>query len=141
MAHRDPDCIFCKIVAGEIPSARVYEDERVLAFLDISPLQPGHTLVIPKDHHAQLADMPADTMADLGRVLPRIAKGVAEASGVDAYNILQSNGKVAGQEVFHVHFHVVPRRPGDELGFRWKHGAYDEGDMDAWRERIANAIA
>ena len=141
MAHRDPDCIFCKIIAGEIPSARVYEDDQVLAFLDIRPLQPGHTLVIPKDHHAQVADMPADTMADLGRALPKIAKGVAASADVDGYNILQSNGKVAGQEVGHVHFHVVPRRKGDGLGFRWKHGAYGEGEMDDWRERIANAIA
>ena len=141
MTLRDHDCIFCKIISGEIPSARVYEDDHVLAFLDIGPLQPGHTLVIPKDHHPQLADMPPETMAEFGRVLPRIAKAVAAATGADGYNILQSNGEVAGQEVFHVHFHVVPRSRQDGLGFRWRSGQYGEGEQASWQERIAKELA
>ena len=140
MPERDPDCIFCKIIAGEIPSARVYEDEHCLAFMDIAPLQPGHTLVIPKDHHELMTDMPAETMAAVGRVLPRAARAVMAASGAEGFSILQSNRAVAGQVVPHVHVHIIPRRNADGLGFRWNAGQYAEGEMDDWRSRIAAAL-
>ena len=141
MSDTPTDCLFCKIVAGEVPSAKVYEDEHVLAFLDLFPLATGHALVIPKAHHVTLGDLPSKTMERVGAVLPRVARAVAAATGVPAYNLLQSNGTAAGQEILHAHFHIVPRAPQDGIGFCWKAGSYGEGEMEAWRERIARAFA
>lgn len=134
------DCLFCKIVAGEIPSSKVYEDEDVLAFLDLHPLAQGHTLVIPKKHAAQVTDMTAADMAAIGKVLPQVAKGVLAATGAEGLNLLQMNGKAGGQEIFHLHVHLVPRAAGDGLGYRWNSSSYEEGEMEVWRAKIANAI-
>jgi len=102
--------IFDKIIDGEIPSHKVYEDEWVLAFLDISPLSEGHTLVIPKrDRVSFVHDLSDEQAAAIGRVLPRIARAVMKATGATAYNILQNNGAEAHQAVFHVHFHIIPK--------------------------------
>ncbi|MFH1022470.1 MAG: HIT family protein [Planctomycetota bacterium] len=130
------DCIFCKIVKGGIPSSRVFENDRVLAILDIRPLAPGHTLVLPKGHFPALPDMPPEEMAALGRVLPMIGKAVQAATGAEGFNVLQSNGEAAGQEVFHVHFHIVPRRKDDGLGYRWNAGSYTGDEMKSWLEKI-----
>lgn len=140
MSQRDPDCIFCKILADELPSTRLYEDEHCIAFLDLFPLAPGHSLLIPRDHHELLVDMPDETMAALGRVLPRLARAVKAATGAEGFNVFQTNGKVSGQEVPHVHFHVIPRDAGDGLGFRWKAGAYAEGEMAAWQAKILEVL-
>lgn len=140
MSPRDPDCIFCKILADEIPSARVHEDEHSVAFLDLFPLAPGHTLLIPRDHHELLTDMPDETMAALGRVLPRLARAVVAATGAEGFNIFQTNGACSGQVVPHVHVHVIPRAPEDGLGFRWRAGSYEEGEMADWQEKIAAAL-
>ena len=131
------DCLFCKIVAGQIPSSRVYEDDRVLAFLDLYPLATGHTLVIPKAHSEFLTDTGDDDMAAVGRVLPRIARAVMRATGAPGFNLFQANGEAGGQEIPHVHVHIVPRTLEDGLGFRWKAGSYAEGEMEAWRQKIA----
>jgi len=133
-------CVFCRIVAGEIPAARVFEDDACLAFLDIGPLQPGHTLLIPKKHYERLTDLPADEMARLGQVLPRLARAVMAATGAAGLNLYQTNGAAAGQVVPHVHFHLIPRRQDDGLGFRWQAGKYGSGEMDSWRARIAAAF-
>jgi len=114
-----PDCIFCKIVAGQIPCTKVYEDDACLAFLDIGPIAPCHTLLIPKKHYETIRDMPPDEAARLARALPRLATAVQAAAAADSLNLLQANGKAAGQEVPHVHFHLIPRRPGDGLGYHW----------------------
>ena len=119
MAGAAQDSIFTKIVAGEIPCHRVFENERVLAFLDITPLSEGHTLVIPKRQAERLEDLPSEDTAEVARQLGRIAKRVCAVTGAEGYNILQNNGRVAGQEVPHVHFHIIPRRAGDGLGYRW----------------------
>jgi histidine triad (HIT) family protein len=125
---RDPNCVFCKIVAGEIPAAVVYEDEAVFAFLDVGPLAEGHLLVIPRDHYARLAeDLPADQCALIVSKLPMLGRALREATGADGFNLLCNQGAVAGQEVPHVHFHLIPRKPGDGLGYRWNAGAYPEG--------------
>jgi histidine triad (HIT) family protein len=100
----------------------VYEDDRVLAFLDIAPLAPGHTLVIPKERRAQLHELSAESAAAIGRVLPRIARAVRAATGAEAYNVLQNNGAAAHQAVMHVHFHVIPRLGGRGLGIGWQPG-------------------
>jgi histidine triad (HIT) family protein len=112
--------IFSKILRGEIPCHRVYEDEHVLAFLDVNPLSRGHTLVIPKEHAATLDQLSDDAAAAIGRVLPRIARGVMAVTGATAYNVLQNNGAAAHQAVFHVHFHVIPKfTDGSGLGIGW----------------------
>ena len=117
--------IFDKILAGEIPCHRVHEDEHTLAFLDIAPLALGHTLVIPKQARAYLHELDDEYAAAIGRVLPRIARAVLAASGADAYNILQNNGRGAHQAVFHVHFHVIPKLDGKGLGIGWLPGRLD----------------
>lgn len=118
--------IFDKILAGEIPCHRVYEDDHVLAFLDISPLSKGHTLVIPKEAKAQLHELSDESAAALGRVLPRLCRAVLAASGASAYNVLQNNGVDAHQAVMHVHFHVIPKSSGRGLGIGWDPASLDD---------------
>ena len=113
------ETIFSKIIAGQVPCQRVFESEHVLAFLDINPLAEGHTLVIPKRAVARLEELPADEAAELGRSLGEVARRVLRVTGAPGYNVLQNNGTAAGQEVAHVHFHIIPRHPGDGLGYRW----------------------
>lgn len=113
--------IFLRIIRGEIPCHRVYEDAHVLAFLDIAPLSPGHTLVIPKEAQATLAELSDESAAAIGRALPRICRAIVRATGCEAYNVLQNNGAAAHQAVPHVHFHIIPKMPDDRgLGLVWK---------------------
>jgi histidine triad (HIT) family protein len=116
------ETVFDKILAGDVPCYRVYEDEHVLAFLDIGPLADGHTLVIPKERRAQLHELSDEAAAAIGRVLPRIARAVLAATGATAYNVLQNNGAEAHQAVDHVHFHVIPKVGGRGLGIGWRAG-------------------
>jgi len=134
-----PDTIFSKIIAGEIPCHRVYEDEHVLAFLDINPLSQGHTLVIPKEAVATVGELSDDAGAAIGRVLPRLCRAVVKATGTEDYNILQNNGAGAHQAVFHVHFHIIPKTPDKGLGLKWNPGSIDE--PEALAERIVEAMA
>ena len=134
------ECIFCKIVRGEIPSAKVYEDETKLAFMDIGPIQPGHVLLIPKQHYERLTDMPGGDVADLASVLPALARAVVKAAHADGFNIHQTNGACSGQVVPHVHLHVIPRHDDDGYSFRWEAGSYAEGEMARWRDKIAAAL-
>ncbi len=122
--------IFGKILDGEIPCHRVYEDDHVLAFLDVGPLSQGHTLVIPKERKAFLHELSDDSAAAIGRVLPRICRAVMNATGAEHYNILQNNGAPAHQAVFHVHFHIIPKLGGNGLGIGWNAGSL-AGDMGA----------
>src|SRR5574339_114252 len=118
-----PDTIFSRIIRGEIPCAKVYEDDAVFAFLDIGPLSKGHTLVIPKEPAATLDKLSDESAAAVGRVLPRLARAVMRATGATDYNILQNNGALAHQAVFHVHFHIIPKFPdGSGLGIKWGAG-------------------
>lgn len=121
-------CIFCKIIAGEVPCHRVYEDERVLAFLDIGPLARGHTLVVPRRHAVTLDELSADEAAGLFRVVPMLGRAVSRAVGAAGWNVLQNNGQAAGQAVDHVHVHLIPRREADGLGYRWPAGRLDPSD-------------
>ena len=107
------DCIFCKIVANEIPSRKVYEDSDVLAFLDIHPVNPGHTLVIPKAHHQDLLDTPPALAAKLMAVIQKLAPAVLKAVGAAAFNLGVNNGAQAGQIIFHTHLHIMPRFTSD----------------------------
>ncbi len=103
------ECIFCKIVAGEIPTNKVYEDENSLAFLDVNPRNPGHTLVIPKKHYETILNVPDNEIGELFKVVKKVAAGVKKATNADGISISQSNFRAAGQVVPHVHFHVIPR--------------------------------
>ena len=115
-----PDCIFCQILAGASPASFVYRDDVCAAFMDIQPVNPGHVLVIPNTHAAYLADLHADTAAHLARITQRLAAAVRQ-SGVrcEGVNLFLADGEAAGQEVFHVHWHVIPRFAGDGFGFRF----------------------
>ncbi len=124
------DCIFCKMVAGQIPVTKIYEDEVVLAFLDIGPVSDGHTLVIPTRHVEKLHDCPPELLGQVGSRLGKIAKAVAAGMNSDGYNILCNNGRAAGQIVEHLHFHLIPRNTGDGLFNRWPAYKYKEGRIE-----------
>jgi histidine triad (HIT) family protein len=114
------ETIFSKILRGEIPAHKVYEDDRVLAFLDVGPLSRGHTLVIPKEPAETLDALSDESAAAIGRVLPRLCRAVQKATGVSQYNVLQNNGPRAHQAVYHVHFHIIPKPDADSgLGIGW----------------------
>lgn len=119
--------VFDRILDGELPCHRVYEDDDVLAFLDIHPLSPGHTLIIPKERKAHLHELSDASAAAIGRVLPRIARAILKATGASSYNVLQNNGADAHQAVFHVHFHIIPRGPEEGLGIGWQPRALENG--------------
>jgi histidine triad (HIT) family protein len=132
--------IFDKILDGEIPCHRLYEDEHVLAFLDVGPLSPGHSLVIPKQRTAFLHELSDASAAALGRVLPRLCRALVAATGADAYNVLQNNGRAAGQVVDHVHFHLIPRIGERGLGLGWKPGTLSGDDAAALVAKVTAAL-
>jgi len=136
----DPSCIFCKIVAGQIPSERVYEDAQAVAFLDIHPIAPGHTLLVPKAHFANLLETPQEVLAALVAAAPRVAGAVMRATGAEGFNFFQFNGACSGQEIMHLHFHIIPRRPGDGVSYQWRQGAYREGEMRALGAKVRQAM-
>lgn len=136
------DTIFSKILRGEIPCHRVYEDDLVLAFLDISPLSPGHTLIIPKRAAATLDQLDDDSAAAIGRVMPRIARAVLAATGARNFNVLQNNGEAAHQAVFHVHFHIIPKFDGGQgLGLNWRPGQLNPTEGAALATAIAGKLS
>lgn len=132
----DPNCVFCKIVAGQIPALRVYEDESMLAFLDIGPLAEGHLLVIPKEHAERLEEVSPETLAQIARQLPSLARAVLQVTKAEGYNLLQNNGQVSGQEVPHVHFHIIPRVASDGLGYRWLASKYPAGKAEELQQQL-----
>ncbi|MFW5875117.1 MAG: HIT family protein [Myxococcota bacterium] len=135
------ETIFSKIIAGDIPCHKVYEDDLVLAFLDIGPLAEGHTLVIPKEPAETLDRLSEESSAAIGRVLPRLCRAVREATGCEAYNVLQNNGSSAHQAVFHVHFHIIPKpSEAQGLGIRWPAGKLDQERAAQLAEQIAARV-
>jgi len=132
--------IFDKILDGEIPCHRVYEDDHVLAFLDIGPLSDGHVLVIPKERKATLHELSDEAGAALGRVLPRLARAVLEVTGATAYNVLQNNGRAAHQEVQHVHFHIIPKIGSRGLSIGWNPGSLTDARAEELRTGIRAAL-
>jgi len=132
----DNDCVFCKMVAGQIPVTKIFEDEVVLAFLDIAPVSDGHTLVIPRQHFERLHDCPAEFLGQVGSRLGKIAEAVADGMNSDGYNVLCNNGRAAGQLVEHLHFHIIPRNSGDGVFDRWPSYKYQEGKIDQVAAKI-----
>ncbi|MEE9595318.1 MAG: HIT family protein [Acidiferrobacterales bacterium] len=127
----DSNCIFCKIIAGEIPCVKLYEDELTMAFMDINPGNEGHVLVIPKEHWEDVHAIPSDLIGSTVKTVKKIATAVEETLNPDGINLVQANGKGAAQSVFHFHMHILPRRMDDELKMNWGLRA---GDMDAIKE-------
>jgi histidine triad (HIT) family protein len=134
------DTIFTKIVRGEIPCHKVYEDDLVFAFLDINPLSPGHTLVIPKEQVPTLDALSDESAAAIGRVLPRISRAVLKATGASDFNVLQNNGAAAHQAVFHVHFHIIPKLEDQGLGIGWKQQPFDHARGKELAAQIADGV-
>ncbi len=137
--------LFDRVLRGEIPSHRVYEDDRVVAFLDIAPQSPGHLLVVPRESCATVGELSEESAAAIGRVLPRLARALERAVGVPHLNILQNNGAPAGQAVPHVHFHLIPRvrrskAPGSGLETVWKPGRLGKEDGERMSARIRDAL-
>lgn len=122
------DCIFCKIIAGEIPSFKLYENDATLAFMDINPASDGHALVIPKEHARDVHAVSEESIANTVITAKKIASAVEQTVAPGGINLVQCNGEAAGQSVFHFHMHVLPRRDGDELKMNW---GLKPGDMDA----------
>jgi histidine triad (HIT) family protein len=129
MSDRDPDCLFCKIVAGEIPSTRVDEDERTVAFMDINPATRGHALVIPRRHAKNLLEIEAEDLAATVAAAQRLARTLSERLGADGVNLLNSCGAAAWQTVFHFHIHVIPRYEGDPLRLPWTPSPADPDEL------------
>lgn len=135
------DCIFCRIVRGELPSEKLYEDGEVLAFMDIGPIIKGHALVIPKAHYDPLTAMPPDLLGKVMVVVQRIAKAQFSGLRADGVNVHQTNGAAAGQVVPHVHFHVIPRFLSDGHSWNWRAGKYEQRDeMKALADKIRTAL-
>lgn len=135
------ETIFSKIIRGDIPCHKVYEDDLVLAFLDIGPLSRGHTLVIPKEAAVTLDALSEESAAAIGRVLPRLCRAVKAATKTEAYNLLVNNGPLAHQAVFHVHFHIIPKPDGESgLGVGWPAGSIDHADAKALAAAIRDAL-
>ena len=133
---KDENCIFCKIANGEIPSRTIYEDERFRVFLDLSPAAKGHALIVPKEHYANLHELPEDLAADVMRLAKRQAAVMTEKLSCDGFQLVQNNGKCAGQTVFHFHMHLIPRYQGDGVGLTWTPGELTEEVRDELLAKI-----
>lgn len=133
-------CVFCKIVKWETPSQRVYEDDQFIAFLDINPINPGHTLVIPREHYETLHDTPDEVLAGMMRLAKKLAPAMVKAMNAQGYNLGVNTGRAAGQAIDHVHFHIIPRFMDD--GFRAWQGRerYGEGVMGETAKKIKQAL-
>ena len=142
------DCIFCRIVAGQAPVSTVFDDEGVLAFMDVNPVRPGHVLVIPKAHRAQIWEMRDAEFASVYRHLPTLVRALARAMEADAIDVLNLNGAAGGQTVFHVHVHLIPihrhdspvRRDGRSIGFAFEQQAAARDELDRLARRIREAV-
>ena len=131
------ECIFCKIIAGEIPAVKVYEDELVLAFFDIAPINFGHTLVIPKEHHESSATIPEAAAGRMFRIGSRIGTALRRAMDYEAFNLHLADGAAAGQVVMHAHLHVVPRGVEDGFHWNWRQLRYADGEAAALAAKVA----
>ena len=132
----DPDCLFCKIVAGEIPATRVAEDERTIAFMDINPATRGHLLVVPREHAVDLLEIDPEDLEAVARSAQQLARRIKERLSADGVNLLNSCGRAAWQTVFHFHVHVIPRYSGDPLRLPWQPAPGDRHQIAAAAEAL-----
>ena len=133
---RDENCIFCKIAAGEIPSATIYEDEDFRVILDIEPASKGHALILPKEHYANLYELDDELASKALLLAKKMISKLTDILGCDGYNVLQNNGPVAGQTVFHFHMHLIPRYKEDDVRIGWKAGKLTEEMREEILKRI-----
>ncbi|HQS18934.1 HIT family protein [Reyranella sp.] len=141
MSHpTDESCIFCKIVAGQLPCFKLLEDEATIAFMDINPVNPGHALAVAKGHWPTIDVIPPEILAAVARTAQRVAKAAMTTLEPNGVNLLQSNGAGAGQSVPHLHVHILPRFPGDEVRLNWTYKPGDKAEIDAICERFKAAL-
>jgi histidine triad (HIT) family protein len=133
------ECIFCKIIAGDIPSYKVYEDDKVLAFFDILPISPGHTIIVPKKHEADVENLTNEEIAAMAVAVKKIGKAVMEGLGVKGYSVFLDNKSAANQHVPHAHFHLVPRAEGDGLE-RWPQSGYEENEAEHCLKKVQEKL-
>jgi histidine triad (HIT) family protein len=131
------NCAFCRIVRGELPSVKLFEDDRILAFLDVAPINPGHSLIIPKEHHASLTTVPDALLEGMMRLVPRLGQAVVRVVDGDGFNLHLANGQCAGQVILHTHLHVIPRLGTDGFSWGWRSRPYASEDE---RIRLAGKI-
>jgi histidine triad (HIT) family protein len=136
----DPACIFCRIIQGQLPSARVLETSEVVAFLDIHPLSAGHTLIVPKAHCAHLGELSTLAAAHTGSLLPRLCRAIQAATGADGFNVIVNNGRAAGQTIDHCHWHIIPRFQDDSIDWPWSHGEYVGDELSQMKFRIEREL-
>ena len=134
----EANCVFCKIIRGELPCAKLYEDDRVLVFLDIAPWNPGHSLVIPKEHHTSVTTVPPAQLDRMMEVAAPLGAALIRSVDADGFNLLLSNGQCAGQVVPHAYLHVIPRHPEDGLHLPARNVGYDSDDQ---RDKIVAEVA
>jgi histidine triad (HIT) family protein len=140
LKSHDQHCIFCKIVRGEIPSARLVETDLAIAFLDINPVSHGHTLLVPKAHHSNLSELSDALAGAVGSLLPRLCRAVAAATGAHGLNVIVNNGRAAGQTIDHCHWHIIPRWNDDPVNWPWPHSEYHGDELDQMRSRIEREL-
>ena len=134
------DCVFCKIVNGDIPSNTIYENSEFKVIMDASPAAKGHVLVLPKEHYKDIYDIDAETAGKLFQLAAVVARALKEVLNCDGLNILQNNGVIAGQTVFHFHMHLIPRYEGDDVTVKWEGHSMDADEMDQLRRDIRKAL-
>jgi len=133
-------CLFCKIIRGEIAAAKVLETPRAIAFLDIQPVIPGHVLLVPKEHHADLTELPEALVAETASLLPKICRAVRAATGADGFNVIVNNGRAAGQTIDHGHWHIIPRFRDDPIDWPWPQSEYVGDELGQMRFRIEREL-
>lgn len=134
---KDNNCIFCKIANGEIPSSTLYEDEMVRVILDISPASKGHALILPKEHCANLYEISDEMASHVIKTAKKMAKKMQEELGSEGLNVLQNNGELAGQTVFHYHMHLIPRYQGDKVNMKWENGKLSESSKEELVKKLS----
>jgi len=134
------ECVFCRILRGQIPAQKVYEDRAAVAILDINPVAPGHALVLPRRHVETWNDLPGDLAGELARASQTVARAVLKATGAEGFNLLSNNHRCSGQAIPHVHLHIIPRRPGDGIKFNWVTGTYEAGQIEKVAQAIRSAL-
>ena len=130
------DCLFCKIVSGEIPSKKIFEDDKTLAFLDIGPANHGHTLVVSKTHTKDIFETDLEDLKAVITTVKQVADRINERMDIDGMNILQNNGEKAGQIIPHIHFHVIPRKDGDKVNIAYERAKVEEAELDEIQDKI-----
>lgn len=131
------DCIFCKIAAGEIPSKTIYEDEKYRVILDLGPATRGHALILPKNHYANLFELPEEDAKEVICLAKKMATIMKDKLGCDGFNMVQNNGEAAGQTVFHFHMHLIPRYENDGQEIGWKPGSPSQDELEEIKKQIA----